>query len=267
MIRAYSLLIFTRTLVLFPGVLLVLGLFSCTKIPDREEQLERSIYINTLLVGGKPLEGIKLFRMDGAYSLLPAENLQVTVETPDGIFGLLESNPGHYVDTSALVFTYNDSEVHLLAKGQELSFHAITTIPPANNWTTPLPPSMVIQSENPWNLLFFPQWTLQQGLEYIAILDFLGNPLDPVPFNADVPLFNEEYRLPFTSPGIQLYAGYFQFYGQYRLRIYGVPKTYAEVYFSSQLQQSELVADNIIGGTGLFFGANMLEWMFYISPQ
>jgi hypothetical protein len=243
------------------------GLYSCDEIPDREEMLTKTVYTNTLLVGGAPFEGIRLSLMDGGSTLIPAENLLGFLETPDGSFLLHESEPGFYVDTTSQAFLYHDSEVRFRALGFGFSFEAATLIPQPNNWTSALPEFLEIGNANPSELLFAPQWTPQDGLEYIATLEFLGEPGNPVPFNGEFSTFEESYRLPFTSSGIPLYSGYFSHFGYYRLKIFGVPEAYAELYFSSQLQQSFLAPENIQGGTGIFQGANILEWTFQIVPQ
>lgn len=245
----------------------VAGMYSCTEIPDREEQLNKTIYTNTLLRGGSPFESITLFLMDGGSTLIPARNLLGILETPDGSFLLHEVEPGVFKDTTAQAFLYYDAEVRFRALGLGFDFEAITVIPPANSWTTEMPASLEIQSDNPSDILFAPQWSMQDGLEYIVTLEFLDEPGDPLPFNGDFSSFQDNFRYPITTAGFPLYAGYFQYSGQYKLSVFGVPETYAELYFSTQLQQSALLAENIQGGTGIFQGANVLEWTFQILPQ
>lgn len=251
-----------------PAMLFLTGLItSCAEIPDRDEMLNNTVYTNTLLVSGEPFEGVRLSLMDGSSTLIPARNLVAILETPDGSFLMHESEPGFYKDTTAQAFLFYDSEVRFRAIGLGINFEATAILPQSNAWTGTLPDALEIANANPSELLYSPQWTLQEGMEYIATLEFLDEPADPVPFNGEFSSFEDDYRLPFTSSGIPLYAGYFSYFGAYRLTLFGVPGAYAELYFSTQLQQSFLVSENIQGGTGVFEGANKLEWTFEIIPQ
>ncbi|MFT4678900.1 MAG: hypothetical protein ACI84C_002500 [Flavobacteriales bacterium] len=248
----------------FIFITLCMLLVSCEK-DEVETQYEEVVVLKGILIAGDQLASIGLGTIQSiGYSSIeePIEGASVFIAGggQESVLGETEESPGVYstpVD-GIIILPGHDYQVDVVVNGQELT--ALAYVPELLNFISISDPTLIVDENDPGQLVFETSWVEAEGYEYVFVLE---EPFeDPVQIDFSVASgnFRSVHGLPTEKTFLRIYDTDLKFYGSHLLHIYKIDLAYSDLFrYSPAVSQNVFNGpDNIIGGAGYYTGVSLV---------
>lgn len=239
---------------------------SCIQVDDVDNQIDKSILLQGLVVAGDSQTSIKIERLEESGSINPATGISLIIEGPLGTIQFIETSPGIYENTESVIFPSAD----YILRGNDLTteFMAEARTPAIFELNSTVPTVISVDPSLEFEQLMNLDWTESGNSEYVLVLTPLeANPVE-IPFANGGGNFAVVFANPQPESGTVLLASDFKYYGAHRLDIYAVSKEYSAIFNPVLLVNRDdvpYISGNVSGGFGFFAASTKLSVEFTLE--
>lgn len=212
--------------------------YSCEDVITEEEQFNRNLIVEALLVSGENPDRIFISRLDEGGNRISLENLNVKLIGPVSTVSLISAGNGKYSSIDELIFASADYTLEII-DGKSILRSTCTT-PPNFEFLNQTPELITIDTSQAFQQVLGLNWTDLEEVSYVLDLTYLGDEFNEIQFNgADGGQFEEVFSSPQPESGTVLLASDFKYFGSHRLDIYAVYSDYAALFTPFQLTDND----------------------------
>lgn len=247
-------------------IALCIALNSCIEVDDANQQIDKSILLQGLVVAGDAETSIKIERLDLLGNINPAIGISLNLEGPLGTIQFVESSPGIYQNSESLIFPSAD----YILRGNDLNneFMAEARTPALFELTSAVASNISVDPNQEFEQLINLDWTESGNSEYVLVLTLLEADSVEIPFANGGGNFSTVFANPQPESGTVLLASDFKYYGAHRLEIFAISKEYSSIFNPVLLVNRDdvpYISGNLIGGFGFFAACTKLSIEFTLE--
>jgi hypothetical protein len=246
--------------------LLLSLLYSCAEVPDSEEQYEKHLLIEAVLVAENEVDKISVKRLNPSGLPTPVADADVELISPLGSIALSHNDNGVYTSDDLVL---PSADYDLVVRIDDHSLTGNAEVPPLFKWINSIPGTITIDPADPFEQVLNLNWTENGEVEYVLKLTPLDEDAEEIDFvGAEGGQFAEVFALPQPESGTVLLASDFKVLGNHQLEVFAIYPDYAELFnplVSSNRENVPFIEGQIEGGFGYFTGVSQIAVEFIVE--